>query len=308
MIWLLFLLVLVVVATPLIIERQRQQVSRAMRADAPGRFAKLTHGVTHYQWAGPENGHQIVCIHGLTTPSYVWTALVKGFVRMGFRVLTYDLYGRGLSAHPEGTQDLPFFRQQLAELLEDQEVDDGIILVGYSMGGAIAVDYTQAYPQKVERLILLATAGLGATLSPFVKLMINVPIIGDGLMYTFGGNLFGKSAKAMTAALVEAPNMKPWPLEERHSQGFLPAVLSSYRHTLSVDQLEAHRAIAQSNIPVLAIWADEDEATPLSAMGRLAEVNRNAYQDVIKGADHRLPITHEDEIIPIVQEFLREAV
>ncbi|MEH6835102.1 MULTISPECIES: alpha/beta fold hydrolase [Falsihalocynthiibacter] len=308
MLWFLFVLVLVAVATPPIVERQRRPISRAMQADAPGRFSKLTRGVTHYQWVGPENGRQIVCIHGLTTPSYVWTALVKGFVRMGFRVLTYDLYGRGLSARPEGLQDPEFFRQQLAELLEDQEVDEGVILVGYSMGGAIAVDYTQTHPQMVERLILLATAGLGATVSPFVKFMINVPVIGDGLMYTFGGNLFGKSSRAMNAALAASPNMNPWPMEERQSQGFLPAVLSSYRHTLSVDQLGAHRAMAKNGTPVLAIWGDKDSAIPLSAMGRLAEVNRAAYQDVLKGADHGLLLTHSDEIIPIVQEFLREAV
>lgn len=308
MLWFLFILVLVLISIPIVIERHRKPISRAMRADAPGRFAELSQGVTHYQWAGPDSGQHIVCIHGLTSPSYVWAGLVKGFILMGFRVLTYDLYGRGLSACPSGAQDSAFFRKQLEDLLEAQSVDDDAIIVGYSMGGAIAVDYASAYPEKVQRLILLATAGLGQTLSPFVKLMIKVPVIGDGLMYTFGGKLFGRSTNAMDAAKAAAPNMQPWPIEKQQSQGFLPAVLSGYRNILSENQMDAHRVISEAGIPVLAVWAEEDKAVPLSAMGRLAVVNREAFQEVISGADHRLPYSHPREIITVVQEFLREAV
>jgi pimeloyl-ACP methyl ester carboxylesterase len=306
MTWILFALAMLAIAAPIVIERQRRQISRDMRTDAPGRFAKLTRGVTHYQWAGPQNGPRIVCIHGISSPSYVWTALVKGFVLMGFRVLTYDLYGHGLSARPEGKQDMLFFRQQLAELLEDQQVDDDVILVGYSLGGMIATDFTNAFPEKVQRLILLATAGLSYELTPFLRFVARTPIIGDGLIYAFGGKIYGRTARVMDAAMAAAPNLKPWPLEERRTQGFLPAVLSALRHSLSVDQVEIHRAIAQFDIPILAIWAEDDIAIPLSAMGRLAQVNRAARHEVIKGADHALPYTHPREIIATVQEFLRE--
>lgn len=308
MLWFLFVVIIVLIAIPIMVEHNRRPVSRAMRADAPGRFAELSQGVTHYRWAGPTNGPQVVCIHGLTSPSYVWTGLVKGFVLMGFRVLTYDLYGRGLSACPEGAQNPAYFRKQLEDLLAEQNVDANAIFVGYSMGGAIAVDYAQAHPENVQRLILLATAGLGQTLSPLVKFMVKVPLIGDGLMYVCGGKIFGQSTRAMDAAKAAVPNMQPWPIEERGLRGFLPAVLSSYRHTLSVNQAQAHREISEADIPVLAIWAENDTAVPLSAMGKLAEVNREAYQEVVKGADHSLPYSHPQEIIAAVQEFLRDAV
>ena len=308
MIWLLFAIIIIVIAAPSIAERQRKTLSRAMRADAPGRFAKLPNGVTHYQWAGPVGGQPIVCVHGLSTPSYIWTALVKGLVTMGFRVLTYDLYGRGFSARPEGDQDAQFFRRQLSELLEDQGIDENPILVGYSMGGAIVVDYANTYPDKVQRLILLASAGLGTSSTTFVRFVKNVPVIGDGVMAVFGGWFFGRSEAAMQAAKVAAPTMRSWPFEERHVQGFFTAVLSSLRNILTVDQLDAHRAIAQNYIPLLAIWGEKDAVISLSAMGRLAQVNRAAYQDVVKGADHSLPLSHPHEIITIVQEFLREVV
>ncbi len=305
MIWILFALLMVLIAAPIIIERQRAPITRAMRADAPGRFAKLSRGVTHYQWAGPQDGPRVVCIHGLTTPGYIWAAIVKGMTMMGFRVMTYDLYGRGLSAHPEGKQDPLFFRQQLAELLADQEAEDDLILMGYSMGGAIAADFAVTYPEKIQRLMLIAPAGLGQRMNELTRLMIKIPVLGDGLMYALGGFMYGRTARAMAAAKATAPGLKPWPMEENRTRGFLPAVLSSYRHMLSVDQTEIHRILAVQDIPVLAIWGDEDETIPLSAMGKLAEMHRNARQEVIAGADHSVIHTHPRPIMTAIQEFLR---
>ncbi|MCV6825867.1 MULTISPECIES: alpha/beta fold hydrolase [Halocynthiibacter] len=308
MVFAVFLLIVVLITVPIVLERQRQPITRAMRAEAPGRFATLSNGVTHYQWAGTSSGRHVVCIHGLTTPAFVWTALVKAFALMGFRVLTYDLYGRGFSARPEGEQNAEFFRTQLRELIEDQKVDDDVILVGYSMGGMIATDYAANFPDKVERIILVASAGLGQRIKPLVRLMIHIPVVGDGLMYTFGGVLFGNFEAPLAAAQEAKPELKPWNLPRAQGQGYLPAVLSSYRHMLSQDQLDLHRKIAEHKVPVLAIWAEDDSTIPLSAMGRLAEVNREARQDVIADAGHGLPYTNSKDIVPIVQEYLRNVV
>ncbi|WP_380056327.1 alpha/beta fold hydrolase [Falsihalocynthiibacter sp. SS001] len=307
MVWLIFGAVIAVIATPIVVERLRKHISPALRAEAPGRYTNLSQGVTHYQWAGPPDGQIVVCVHGLSTPSYVMTALVKGFVLMGFRVLSYDLYGRGLSARPQGDQDLPFFRQQLAELLEDQGVDGPITLVGYSMGGSISVDFASTYPEKVHQIILLATAGLGQKISPVTRFLMIVPVVGDALMNTFGGFRYGRSTAAMDAAIEAAPNMKPWPVRECRSQGFLPAVLSSYRHTLTVQQDEAHRTISENDIAVLAIWGAEDPVVPMTAMGRLAQANRTSRQTVVPGADHSVIYTHPQDVIRDIQEFLRAA-
>ena len=47
------------------------------RADAPGDFCRLKNGLTHYRYFGPKTGALIVCIHGLTTPSFVFEALAE---------------------------------------------------------------------------------------------------------------------------------------------------------------------------------------------------------------------------------------
>ena len=131
----LLILLAVFAAFPLGIEARRKPMSAAARQDASGDFVTLSQGVTHYEWLGPARGPVAVCVHGLTTPSFVWRGLARGLARMGFRVLIYDLYGRGYSDRVQGRQDRVFFLRQLNDLLADQQVNGDITLVGYSMGG-----------------------------------------------------------------------------------------------------------------------------------------------------------------------------
>ena len=118
----------------------------AARAAAPGRIARLSQGATHYTWTGPENGPVAVCVHGLTTPLQAWDGIAARLAEAGYRVLAYDLYGRGYSDRPGGTQDSAFFLRQLDDLLADQGIAGDITLLGYSMGGAIAAGLPRGIP------------------------------------------------------------------------------------------------------------------------------------------------------------------
>ncbi|MEM7630581.1 MAG: alpha/beta hydrolase, partial [Pseudomonadota bacterium] len=71
MIWVIVIL-LGLIAVPVTIEAMRTSMSEDRQQAAPGRIALLSQGRTHYEWLGPERGPVAVCIHGLTTPSFVW--------------------------------------------------------------------------------------------------------------------------------------------------------------------------------------------------------------------------------------------
>lgn len=285
-IWLLLLplAILALWAASALAERRRRPMDDAARADAPGQFARLASGVTHYRWDGPTRGPVAVCIHGLSTGCQGWDPVAGNLAMMGYRVLRYDLYGRGLSDRPGGDQDRAFFLTQLRELLADQGLRDGLMLVGYSMGGSIAAAFAAEAPEKVDRIILLAPAGLGHTPDRGAEFCRRVPVLGDWLFRLFGARQ----------------------VAEARFRGYLPAVLSSRRHMLTEDMAPEHRIIAQQGIPVLAIWGEQDAAIPLTAVGRLAQINPAAWQVELPGATHALPVTHPGEIHAAVQEFLRE--
>ena len=99
-------------------------------------------------------------IHGLTIPSIAYAALVPILVGAGYRVLLYDLYGRGYSDAPEGVPyDAKLYVTQLALLLQHLKWDRARI-VGFSMGGAVAAAFVAAFPELAERdVVLVASAG-----------------------------------------------------------------------------------------------------------------------------------------------------
>jgi|APFEC2959095136_1045048.scaffolds.fasta_scaffold00103_46 pimeloyl-ACP methyl ester carboxylesterase len=270
------------------------------RGAAPGRFADLPSGWTHFRWSGPDEGPVAVLIHGLTTPSFVWEGLTPLLAAKGWRCLSYDLYGRGFSAAVPGRQDADFFLRQLGELLDHQGLRGPVTLVGYSMGGAIAAAFAARHPGRVERLVLVAPAGLGHRLSRLERLVERTPLLGDWLMLVFGGMNLRANLRRLLGARSSVPDIARRQIAETRARGFLPAVLSSQRHMLAADQSDLHRRIAAAGLPVAAVWGDADAVIPLSAKDRLAALNPAARQVVVAGATHGLPHTHPEAVAALL--------
>ncbi len=303
MIWVLLILA-VVIAVPLVIEHRRRVMDDAARGSASGQFVELSRGVTHYAWHGPVGGPVIVCVHGLTTPSFVWRGMTPALANAGFRVLTYDLYGRGFSDRPTGPQDGAFFVNQLAELLAHEGVGDELTLIGYSMGGAISTRFAAAYPDRMHQLVLLAPAGMitiSTGLRGFIK---NVPLIGDWLMLAIYPALLRQGYRAERDLPSSVPRVTELQARELEFRRFIPAVLASLRGILSADLSGDHKALAARGLPVLAIWGREDAVIPKASVGKLAEWNRAAQQEMVEGAGHGLTYTHTDEVLRIMRGWM----
>lgn len=301
--WWIIFGVATIVALPFLAEWRRWPMNSVARNTASGQFIELSQGVTHYQWHGPVRGPVAVCIHGLSTPGFVWDGIVGGLALCGFRVLTYDLYGRGFSDRPKGAQDRAFFLKQLGDLLAELAVEDDVTVVGYSMGGSIATCFAAEQLHRIRRLILIAPAGLVFKASRFADFTTHTPIVGDWVMRVFGGLYLRRGKRSKTGV---DPERLLQMADESRTRGYLDAVLSSQRHFLERDLTEDHRLISRAGIPVLAIWGTEDAVIPIGAMGKLAEVNREAHQVAIKGADHWVPQTHPQAVIEAIQQFVRE--
>lgn len=309
MIWLALLVALALLVTfPFLRERTRRPMDDLTRKQAPGKFAQLSQGVTHYQWIGPVRGPVAVCVHGLTTPSFVWLGIAKAMSQIGYRVLIYDLYGRGYSDRPDAPQDSAFFQQQLEELLAEQAVKGDITLLGYSMGGAIATIYAAAHPDRIRQLVLLAPAGIKSGNNAMARFIAETPMIGDWLMLALFPRNHRKGTELERTLPSSVDGIVDLQQAELAFQGFVPAVLASLRGLLSTRQDSEHRALYRAAIPVLAIWGRDDSVIPITAMGQLAEWNRNARQDVIDGAGHGLTYTHTDQILDTMRQTLRDGL
>ncbi|WP_187429321.1 hypothetical protein ROLI_039850 [Roseobacter fucihabitans] len=305
MIW-FYLILTAIIARPLVQEALRKPVTQNLRDAAPGSFAQLSQGITHYQWYGPDNGPVAVCVHGLTTPSFVWRGLANGLALMGYRVLVYDLYGRGFSDRVRGAQDRAYFMQQLADLLADQGLEDDITLVGYSMGGAIAAIFAASQPDRIRHLILLAPAGMAPVATGFLTFAARTPVIGWWLMLSRYPAMLRKSHAAELADPTSVEGIDHLKEAELHRRGFFPAVRASLRGLLSEDLSSDHMTLYREKVPVLAIWGTADDVIPLSCSDRLAEWNSNVQNEVIEGGGHGLPYSHTIQVLDHIDRVLHQ--
>lgn len=297
----MLVLALAVAMLPILAELLR---SRVPNERAPGRIAQLPQGATHYQWSGKEDGPVIVCIHGLSTPSYVFAATERSLAALGYRVLSYDLYGRGFSARAQGRQDIGFFARQLRALLKHQEVQGPVSLLGFSMGGQIAAAFAAGNDGAVNALILVAPAGLKSEDATPQPTRWTAPLIGDWMTRVFGGIAMRRELVEHRTIATIIPDLEDRQAAETRTRGFLPAVLSSRRHVLSRSAAAFHRRIAEDGTPVLAIWGNDDPVIPLRDMGQLARFNPRAHHVQIKGAGHNLLQTHPSDVAEALRDFL----
>ncbi|RBI85871.1 alpha/beta hydrolase [Rhodosalinus halophilus] len=301
--WLVLLLAL---AAPFARERLRPEIDARARRDAPGEIAPLPQGGTHYRWLGASRGPVAVCVHGLTTPSFVWEGLAPRLGALGFRVLVYDLYGRGFSDRAEGRQNAAFFVRQLEALLADQDVETSeVTLLGYSMGGAICTAFAAEHPE-IDRLILIAPAGVRENLGWQARLVRDLPILGDWAFHLFFPRQLRQGIEAERALPASVPDIHDRQLAELRRRGFLPSVISSIRGILARSMAAEHRRIAETGLPVLALWGESDTLVPKASLGQLAQWNRGTVQEVIEGAGHGLPYTHTDEVARQIARFVEE--
>mmetsp|Transcript_26984 Transcript_26984/g.48931 ORF Transcript_26984/g.48931 Transcript_26984/m.48931 type:complete len:292 (-) Transcript_26984:1241-2116(-) len=282
---------------PFTIERMRDGLSEKYLKSAPGQFALLSQGTTHYEWLGPNRGPVALCIHGLTTPSFVWHGMAKGLALMGFRVLVYDHYGRGYSDRPKGKQDAGFFLRQIDDLLLHEKVEGPLTVFGYSMGGAVATHFAAARPDMVKQLILIAPAGMQHLISGAARFARDTPIIGDWLFLMTYPRVLRKGIRAEAGLPGSVDGITALQQTETDKRGFFPAVLSSLRGLLRDPDEAEHRAVAANGVPVLAVWGAEDDVIPLSARDVLTVWNPAAQHVVIDGAGHGLTYTHTDHVL-----------
>ncbi|MCI0549357.1 MAG: alpha/beta fold hydrolase, partial [Anaerolineae bacterium] len=115
-----------------------------------------------------------VFIHGFGGQAEQWKYQLQKFA-LENRVIALDLRGHGLSDKPGTGYDMPQLIDDLETALTLLRVKGEFVLVGHSYGGAIVTEYTLKHPDRVERLILMATAG-EFKLQPMLKLALSLPI------------------------------------------------------------------------------------------------------------------------------------
>lgn len=253
---------------------EKLQLNDEARLAISGEFVALPHGNTHFEVKGA--GENVVLVHGYATPYYIYDKLFEGLVKSGYRVLRYDLLGRGYSERVECDYTPDLFATQLQEISEHVFGKESFFLVGTSMGGTICATFTEKHTERVKKLILLAPAGMDNFRPPLYMKIAKAPALGELIFAAAGGSiLLKKCASELYSVSSDEVDyyQREFASAMRYS-GFLRCTLSSLRNTiLATDRAtKSYAAVGKSGTPILCIWGTIDKTMPYYQHTRLLEV------------------------------------
>lgn len=273
-----------------------------------GNFISLPSGNTHYELKG--DGETIVLVHGYATPYYIYDKLFERFTAEGYRVLRYDLLGRGFSERAEADYAPELFAEQLHQLTEALLDNTDFYLVGTSMGGSICAEFCKAHPEKVKKLILLAPAGMDSFKPPFYMKLSAVPVIGTAIFNLIGhGTLLKKCAGEMYFCdEKERDYFERQFAEAIKYKGFLRCTLSSLKNTiLRTDKtILSYKTVAENKIPLLCIWGKADKTMPYYQSERLLQVCPQAKLITYENSGHIFVYDEGERTSDDILDYIRQ--
>jgi pimeloyl-ACP methyl ester carboxylesterase len=121
-----------------------------------------------YRMAGAGPGKPVVVlIHGMVNSSRHWREVAERLAD-DYTVIAPDLIGHGDSATPRGDYSIGAHAAAIRDLLAALGVRQATI-VGHSLGGGVAMQFFWQFPERVERLALISSGGLGPKVSPLLR-------------------------------------------------------------------------------------------------------------------------------------------
>ena len=302
--WIIPFIIILVLALPYFIpDRETTALDDPTRRQLGGSFIQLSDGYTHYRLEGPVEGPPVVLIHGFSVPLFNWDHTVPALIRAGFRVLRYDLYGRGLSDRPRTDYTKDLFDRQLRELLAALKITTPVDLVGLSMGGAVATIFAARHPDKVAKLALFAPVGFPVNI-PFTGKLVRLPIIGPYLMRAVGDRTLLKN---IHKGLHEPDNIPEY-IDKFKIQmayhGYKRAIASTLQHFDLSNQAAEFRKAGQHPRPVQVFWGKADSIVPYENSAKILESMSRATLSSIANAGHALPYENAKTINPVLVSFL----
>lgn len=251
----------------------------------------------------------VLLIHGLAGSSRTWHEVIPGLAE-SFTVLAPDLLGHGESAKPMGDYSLGAFASGLRDLLAVLDLGP-VTVVGQSLGGGIAMQLAYQHPELVDRLVLVASGGLGREVSWLLRMLtlpgaeVVMPLLFPGFA-SAGGNALGSML---------------------HDRGLHhPRIAEMWRSYASLAGAENRRAFIRTlrsviepggqavnamdrlylaaAMPTLIVWGDDDRIIPVEHAHAAHDVIEGSRLEIFKSVGHFPHSEEPDRFIDVLTDFV----
>lgn len=296
------LIILILLLPFLLLNKEKMEINDTVRSMSGEDFIELSEGYVHYELAGPPDGELVVLVHGFSVPGYIWDSTMLGLVDQGYRVLRFDLYGRGLSDRPKVEYDLDLFVQQISELTEKIVPNEVFHLVGLSMGAPIATSFANDKPEIVKTITLIAPEVLAVKEADIFPM--NVPLVGEWIVGVYLVPFHLPQSQLDDFYRPEKfPGWEERYLQQLEYKGFKYAILSTIRNLVKMEPLVEYEELNSHGIPSLLIWGTEDKSVSYEAIVKLMEVIPEIETLFVDETGH-IPNVEKPEIVnPALIQF-----
>lgn len=256
-------------------------------ADGNSRFIKLSDGSeAHVELLGAAGKPTVILLHGAMSSVQSWAAWMPS-LSMSFRVIAVDLPGHGLTgetgARDYGRTGMVTFVHSILRSLGEKHV----ALVGHSMGGGVAAEYVERYPDEVWALVLIDSAGIhipGRSETEAAKLARNAAtravlpwIMPKWEVARALRKMYGDPSKVTSALVDRICELERFP-------GNRAGLIGHYLAPSDDAVVEAD--LPALNVPVLIQWGGLDRVQPRAAAETFQRLIPGARLVIYPGVGH----------------------
>lgn len=286
-------------------------VARVSDADVSGfeEWQAELHGhEVIYRMAG--SGPAVVLIHGMINSSRHWRAVAEQLA-VDHTVIAPDLIGHGDSATPRGDYSIGAHAAAIRDLLAALGVRSATI-IGHSLGGGVAMQFFWQFPERVERLVLISSGGLGPRVSPLLRLaampgaspaltLAARPRVVAGLA-TLANELDRRGSEKGVYLDAVARALRPL-----QGQGARRAFLQTLRAVIDIrgQRVSAvDRLYLLGPVPSLIVWGERDRTIPLEHGRTAHEAIPHSRFETLPKAAHFPHLEDPDGLAAVLRDFL----
>jgi pimeloyl-ACP methyl ester carboxylesterase len=255
-------------------------------------------------------GPAVLLVHGITSSSRTWRSVLPALAEH-YDVIAPDLLGHGQSAKPRGDYSLGAYASGLRDLLVALEVPTATV-VGHSLGGGVAMQFAYQFPDRLERLVLVDSGGLGSEVSLVLRaatlpgaeyvlpLLASRPLRGAGAAMGAVLGRIGLRASADVRGMAEG-------FESLGDGEARRAFVHTARSVIDpagqrVDATD--RLYLAEHVPSLIVWGERDRMIPVRHGHDAHEHMPNSRLEIFPGAGH-FPFNDDPErFVATLHEFI----
>ena len=244
------------------------------------------------------SGPRLILIHGITNSSASWQPVLP-LLEREFTVIAPDLLGHGDSAKPRGDYSLGSF----ASLLRDFMLalgHDRATIVGHSLGGGSAMQMAYQVPERVERLVLVSSGGLGRQVTPVLRAValpgaeLMLPLLATRTIVSASARLGGWIGRAGLRGGADIAAMASG-LASLQDIETRRAFVHTARSVIDVggQRIDATEKLYLAEaVPTLIVWGDDDPIIPARHGIRAHDLMPGSRLRIFEGAGH---FPHHDD-------------